>query len=65
MFAAISEKVRLAAEIGPVRYVAVLIVGSSTDLEAACYNLVDLDDIGGGPPRADRDADLRQVVGCS
>jgi hypothetical protein len=33
--AAISEKVRLAAEIGSVRYVAVLIVGSGTDLEAA------------------------------
>jgi hypothetical protein len=35
VLAAISEKVRSAAVIGPVRYVAVLIVGSSADLEAA------------------------------
>jgi hypothetical protein len=28
-------------------------------------HLADLEDIGGGPPRADRDADLRQVAGWS
>ena len=37
--AAISEKARLAAEIGPIRYVAVSIAGSGADLEAAVWTL--------------------------
>ena len=37
-------------------------ISSGETYSAACYNLADLDDIGGGPPRADRDAHLCQVA---
>jgi hypothetical protein len=36
---------------------------SGETYSTACCNLADLDGVGGGPPRADRDAHLRQMAG--
>src|SRR6516162_1755705 len=38
---------------------------SGETYSTACYNLADLVDISGAPPRADRDTHLRQMAGWS